>query len=245
MEPRPGERYARHVIESAPGHPGLVALAFPWEGSEAFSSLMDRSRFFAPLLAVCRDLDGGRVSLTTAGRVRIDYRVSSRDAVTLRAALGTMARVALAAGATEMVALGTPPRWYRRAGAAPDSSDPASPGNDPAPDSSDPASPGADPAFTTYLASLTSWDPGPGRGMVLSAHQMGTARAGADAATHPCDPDGRVRAGGRVGDGIVAGLYVADASLFPTAAGINPMITTMLLARRVARTVMAESGTGR
>jgi choline dehydrogenase-like flavoprotein len=227
VEPRPGDDHARYIVESAPGHPGLVALAFPWEGSQAFASLMDRSRFFAPLLAVCRDLDGGRVSLTRAGRVRIDYRVSPRDAVTMRAALATMARVAHAAGAIQLVALGTPARWYNREGIAP---------------GLPPVSAGT--AFAAYVAALAGWDPAPGRGMVFSAHQMGTARAGADTAPHPCDPDGRVRAGGTRGAGVVAGLYVADASLFPTAAGVNPMITTMLLARRVARTVLAETGGG-
>jgi choline dehydrogenase-like flavoprotein len=39
----------------------------------------------------------------------------------------------------------------------------------------------------------------------------------------------------------VPGLYVGDGSLFPTAIGINPIITVMALARRVARTVVAEA----
>ena len=69
---------------------------------------------------------------------------------------------------------------------------------------------------------------------------MGTVRMGAAPRDHPCDPHGRVRPG--AGDErIIAGLYVADASLFPTALGVNPMLTVMALARRVARTVLAEA----
>jgi choline dehydrogenase-like flavoprotein len=34
--------------------------------------------------------------------------------------------------------------------------------------------------------------------------------------------------------GLIKGLYVGDASLFPTAIGVNPMVTVMLMASRVA-----------
>jgi choline dehydrogenase-like flavoprotein len=68
---------------------------------------------------------------------------------------------------------------------------------------------------------------------------MGTARMGSDRRQHAVDPDGRVRSGRA--DARVAGLYVADGSLFPTGIGVNPMLTIMLLARHVARTVVAES----
>ena len=40
------------------------------------------------------------------------------------------------------------------------------------------------------------------------------------------------------------GLYVADTSTFPTAIGVNPMVTVMAMARRVSRTVLAESAAG-
>ena len=83
----------------------------------------------------------------------------------------------------------------------------------------------------------------PNRGSVVSAHQMGSARAGAGVRDHACDPMGRVRASdaapGR--DRVVRGLWVGDASLFPTALGVNPMITTMAMARRVGRAILAEA----
>ena len=38
----------------------------------------------------------------------------------------------------------------------------------------------------------------------------------------------------------VDGLYVADASLFPTASGVNPMLSVMALAHRAAGKVTAR-----
>ena len=160
----------------------------------------------------------GRTTLTRAGRVRIDYRLDARGVATLRHAIVQMSRMARAAGALEMFAAGTTPAWFREADAGPD----------------------ADAAFGRHLERLAAFDFGPNRGTVLSAHQMGTARMGADPRDHACDPSGRVRKG-PAGDAVVRGLYVADSSLFPTGLGVNPMLTVMALARRVARTVLAES----
>jgi choline dehydrogenase-like flavoprotein len=57
-------------------------------------------------------------------------------------------------------------------------------------------------------------------------HPMGTARISSDPSEGVCAPDGSVNG--------VAGLYVADASLFPTAIGVNPMMTIIAFAKRVA-----------
>ena len=58
-------------------------------------------------------------------------------------------------------------------------------------------------------------------------HPMGTARMGADAATSVVSPAGESHD--------VPGLYVADASVLPTALGANPQLTIMAAARRTAR----------
>ena len=47
-------------------------------------------------------------------------------------------------------------------------------------------------------------------------------------------------AGARILTGPFERLYVGDTSLFPTAIAVNPMITVMALAKRVARTILAE-----
>jgi hypothetical protein len=75
---------------------------------------------------------------------------------------------------------------------------------------------------------------------LFSAHQMGTARMGAS----PADPStgsgqaGAIDAEGRVYG--VEGLVVTDASAFPTASGVNPMLTIMALSHRATRALIAR-----
>ncbi|HYK96178.1 MAG TPA: GMC family oxidoreductase [Candidatus Dormibacteraeota bacterium] len=213
----PGRR--RYVIESAPGHLGLLALVLPWMGSVSHGELMARARHFSPLIAITRDGGEGRVRLTRAGRVRIDYRLDRLGRATARHALLSMARLARAGGAREVVAVGMPLLRHQVDG-APDEAR----------------------RFAAFEAALAARDFGPHRGTIASAHQMGTLRMGADPASHPADPSGRLRRDSR--GSVIHGLYVADASTFPTAIGVNPMITVMAMARRVSRTVLADRRPG-
>jgi choline dehydrogenase-like flavoprotein len=208
-----------YVIESAPGHPGLLALGLPWEGTAAHAEVMARMDRLSPLIAVTRDGGEGRASLTKSGGIRLDYSLDPTGVATMRHALVSMARLIRAAGATDIVAVGTPPAWYH----------PAARGT------TDPGH-----TFEAFEGALARFDFAPNRGAVLSAHQMGSVRMGADASTHPCDPAGRVRATDRT-DRVIEGLYVGDGSLFPTGIGVNPMITIMAVARRVARVILAET----
>ena len=63
-------------------------------------------------------------------------------------------------------------------------------------------------------------------------HPMGTARMGADAQRSVVAPSGESHE--------VGGLYIADASILPTALGANPMLTIMACARHIARGLAAE-----
>jgi long-chain-alcohol oxidase len=75
---------------------------------------------------------------------------------------------------------------------------------------------------------------GPGRATLFSYHQMGSCRIGTDPAASAVAPDHATHE--------VDGLYVADASLFPTASGVNPMLSVMALAHRAAGLLAARLG---
>lgn len=68
---------------------------------------------------------------------------------------------------------------------------------------------------------------------LFSAHQMGTCRMGTNPRTTVADPWGQLHH--------LAGVWIGDASAFPTATGTNPMITIMALAHRNAQAIAAAS----
>ncbi len=65
-------------------------------------------------------------------------------------------------------------------------------------------------------------------------HPMGTARISADSREGACAPDGSLYG--------TNNLYVADASLFPSSVGVNPMMTIIAFAKNVARGVAGGGG---
>ncbi len=67
---------------------------------------------------------------------------------------------------------------------------------------------------------------------LFSAHQMGSCRMGNDPATSVADPWGELHD--------TKGVWIGDASAFPTSSGTNPMITIMALAHRTAEALAAS-----
>ena len=67
--------------------------------------------------------------------------------------------------------------------------------------------------------------------LLVTFHQMASCRMGGDARTSVVNPDNQVHG--------IGGLFVADASTFPTASGVNPMLTIMAIAHRAARVIGA------
>lgn len=84
--------------------------------------------------------------------------------------------------------------------------------------------------FDAFLEQLEDASYAPADVVVFSAHQMGSCRMGSD----PSDSvaDGR----GELHD--AKGVWIGDASAFPTAPGVNPMISIMALAHRTAGKIL-------
>jgi choline dehydrogenase-like flavoprotein len=68
---------------------------------------------------------------------------------------------------------------------------------------------------------------------LFSAHQMGTCRMGRDPETSVAGPYGELHD--------TPGVWIGDASAFPTSSGTNPMITIMALAHRTGEAIVAAS----
>ena len=82
-----------------------------------------------------------------------------------------------------------------------------------------------------FLTALREAPLDPFEHAVFSAHQMGSCRMGPDPATSVANPWGELHD--------TPGVWIGDASAFPTASGTNPMVTIMALAHRTAGAIAA------
>lgn len=191
-------------LETAPLHPSLQALAVPWESAAQHRDGMARLPRTALAGILLRDRFGGRVSVDRAGDAVVDYRLSRYDRAHLRRAIAGAAEVMEAAGAREI--------WLPVARAV--SYRPGATGG----------SGGG--AREEWLARVDAAGWGANQLLLVSFHQMASCRMGASRRTSVVDAEHRVWG--------IRGLYVADASVFPGASGVNPMLTVMAIAHRAA-----------
>jgi len=88
--------------------------------------------------------------------------------------------------------------------------------------------------FAEFLKRVESAPYGPQDLTIFTAHQMGACRMGSDPQTSVADGRGELHD--------VSGVWIGDASAFPTAPGVNPMISIMSLAHRTADMIATGSG---
>ena len=155
-------------FETAPVHPGLMALAHAWHGARAHREQMQQLAHVSAVIVLSRDRNSGRVVVDREGRAVIDYRVGRMERSLLQRGIAAAARIHWAADADEIHTLHTREQSLRRS---------ASAGK-------------ADlEAFCDRVAALPVHG---NRCAVFSAHQMGTCRMGADPRRDVCDERGGV-----------------------------------------------------
>lgn len=88
-----------------------------------------------------------------------------------------------------------------------------------------------DTEFVAWLGKLEKADLSPSAAVLNSAHQMGSCRMSTSQKNGVVDETGKVWG--------TEDLYVADASVLPSASGVNPMITVMTIADHIARGIAA------
>lgn len=94
----------------------------------------------------------------------------------------------------------------------------------------------ADPRFRAWLAELERHGNRAPESPFVSAHQMGTCRMSTSEGAGVVDPRGRVWG--------AEGLYVVDASVFPSASGVNPMVTNMAIADWCSQGIVQDLAAG-
>ena len=156
------------LLEVAPAHPGLLALALPWFGARDHRRRMQRAAHVSATIALTRDTEAGRVRVGREGRAAAEYQPDARTLSHLKRGLAAAVRAHVAAGAEEVLGL------HSRAHVL----------------QAEQANAAAVDEFCAKI--LTSaldrnWSP------LFSAHQMGTCRMGADPRTSVCDERGAVR----------------------------------------------------
>jgi choline dehydrogenase-like flavoprotein len=194
-----------YKLEVPPAHPGLLGLSTPWYGARAYREQMLQAPNIATFIVLTRDRGEGRVSIGPDGEAQIDYVVSAYDRRHLLHGLRRAARIHLAAGAISLLSLHNKPTRLARP----------------------PGSEVSDLQLHEFDRQLERHGMGPNRVMMFTAHQMGTCRMGADPRHAVTDEHGQVYG--------VKGLFVCDGSLFPSASGVNPMLSIMGLSHRASQ----------
>ena len=208
---------------------GFIAGLLPWLSAVQYKTLcLDIRRAFS-FIVLGRDKgESGRVTLDAKDRKpRLTYPLENHDRASLMDGLVVAARIAAACGATSIgssfASMGLtelPPMPKRKKS----SNGTTSTTDD---DLFLEMTLRREEAVDAFCARLrehgitTDY-----RTLLFSAHQMGTCKMGASKDVSVVDENGETWN--------CEGLYVCDASVFPTSSGVNPMLTTLAIADGVA-----------
>lgn len=205
-------------LETMGMQPYMTLATVPWISGLDFKLTALKFRNMNGFIALTRDRDSGRVFPDpVSGEPRIEYTISDFDRAHTLAGVTAIAKLCYTQGAQEIFVVNPNVDPFRRAKSY----------------SKETPDRGIDDAeFVAWLATLEKAGNKAPFTLSGSAHQMGTCRMSSHAGDGVVNPRGRVWEAEH--------LYVADASVFPSASGVNPMVTNMAIADWIARGIARE-----
>jgi len=210
--------------------PVLSSVSLAWQGGKEWKQAVSEFARTATFFALCREKNTGSINLGPTSKAVINYSLHKEEREWLIRGLEELVKILYIEGAEKIYTpiIGFPP--FTRGKTKPDLDLQGQNAFVHAVEV-EVDEPGVlDADFNAWLARLKELGL-PRIGCLFgSAHQMGTARMGAAAAKGVVDTHGRVYG--------KKGLWVADASIMPSASGVNPMITVMALAEWIAKGVV-------
>ncbi|EMC92046.1 hypothetical protein BAUCODRAFT_274597 [Baudoinia panamericana UAMH 10762] len=212
-------------LESTTMLPSLFLPLFPWRSGLQFKEFAAKMKRMTGYISLARDRYGGRVYPDPKdGRIRLQYVTSQYDRTHILEGVVRLAELLYVQGAREIFTAIPSVDSFVRPTPDPESKVHVTSNDTPSVN---------DVEFGAWLQRVRK--AGLSDTLMASAHQMGSCRMGTSASTSVVDPKGRVWG--------TTGLYICDASVFPSASGVNPMVTCMGISRGIARQI-AEEVTG-
>lgn len=203
-----------------------------WTDGVDFKLLALKYRHMNSYISIVRDRDTGSVYTDpVSGQPRIIYTPSAFDRAHAMIGLVALAKILYLQGAVEIHAGLPGMRPFIREDASAATAAPSAKATDDLVSTVSDAGV-ADPRFQAWLVELEKHGNKPPTATFCTAHQMGTNRMSTSEKTGVVDPRGRVWG--------TEGLYVSDASVFPSASGVNPMVTNMAISDWISRNVTGD-----
>ena len=191
--------------------PGWILPFLRWNSGLDYKILCSKTNYMTGYISLVRDRDSGRVYPDPVdGRLRMAYTPSAFDARHALEGVVAAAKILYVSGASEIIVTTAGIPVFARGE-----------------DVSVVGEGVNDARFQAWLDLLRKKGANAPDTVYGSAHQMGTCRMGSKERNSVVDPSGNVWG--------TEGLYVADASVFPSASGVNPMVTNMAISDWVSR----------
>ncbi|RYC64752.1 hypothetical protein CHU98_g1440 [Xylaria longipes] len=209
--------------------PYVLLYNHPYESGLQWKLDALRARQMCNFISIVRDRDTGRVYPDPDdGRPRVTYTTSAFDRANIAVGLVAMAKLCYIQGATEIWATVPGIPSFKR-------TKPVTTGADTdaiAYDEKRFDQGINDPDFSAWINVIEKTGLNSPLATFACAHQMGSCRMSAKPQDGVVDPKGKVWG--------TQNLFVADASVFPSASGVNPMVTNMAIADYISRNISKE-----